>query len=109
MRSGNAYAVCGRPCLVGDLSSSGVKASRMPTDMEFHERLNEKIRVIVPFAHVECQGDARHCASVAQEPRMQPVIKKGVGGSLIDQQLGNPLSIFDEVNGIMRSPSPLVC
>src|SRR5208337_2470062 len=74
------------------------KASRMPTDMEFHERRNEKIRVIVPFAHVECQGDARHRASVAQEPRTQPVIKKGVGGSLIDQQLGNPLSIFDGAN-----------
>jgi len=85
------------------------KASRMPTDMEFHERRNEKIRVIVPFAHVECQGDARHRASVAQEPRTQPVIKKGVGGPLIDQQLGNSLSIFNETNGIIRSPSPLVC
>ncbi len=69
-----------------------------------HEGGDEEVRVIVAFAHVECQRNARSSAGGLEQPRPQPVVEEPIGGTLIDQELLESRPVLDQRAGIVAPP-----
>ena len=78
----------------------------MVPEMVFHERGYEVITMVVAFVPTECEIDATLLAGRLQEVRMQLLLEKLVGKTLIDEYaLGGQLrQAFDEFRCVMRRP-----
>jgi hypothetical protein len=64
--------------------------------------------MVVTRLHAERQRDTRFAACLLEKPGAQAVIEELVRISLVDQELVEPLSVLNQIAGVMRTPRRLV-